>query len=59
MAQPPASPPSSDIAGVHRDESKVVTERKASDPEQLVEAAEETVARPDYDPDIASKGNSQ
>lgn len=59
MAKPPASPSSSDIVGVDRDEPKLIAEREESDPDQLVLASEETAARPDYDPDIASKGNSQ
>ena len=61
MNEPPASPASSDISGVNRDLGKIVRENKAaSQPqEQLKRAAEETAARPPYDSDIASKGNSQ
>ena len=62
MPKPPASPPSSDLSGVNRDSGKVVREGKRSEPHpqnELQRAADETAARPDYDPEIASKGNAQ
>lgn len=62
MPQPPATPPSSDIGGVDRDAHKHRARGKPAVPgqqETLAEAAEETVARPDYVDDITSKTNSQ
>ena len=62
MAQPPASPPSSDISGVDRDESKTIARGKAPDPEQqekLINVGDENAARPNYESDITSEGNSQ
>ena len=50
MAKPPASPPSSDIDGVHQDGTRP---SKPLDPdgeggEDLARAARQDVARPDY-----------
>lgn len=62
MAQPPATPPSSDIDGVDRDAFKHRARGKPAEPgqqEELANAADGTVARPDYEPDITSQGNAQ
>lgn len=62
MAEPPASPPSSDIGGVDRDAHKHRARGKPAERGQqqaLAAAGEETVARPDYEPDITAKGNAQ
>ena len=62
MAEPPATPPSSDINGVDRDEAKIIARGKSPDPQQqemLYGTTPGDVARPDYDPEIAPKGNSQ
>ena len=50
MAKPPASPPSSDIGGVHQDgmrPSKPLA-RPGEDGGDLEQAAREDAARPDY-----------
>ena len=62
MAQPPATPPHSDIGGVDRDGGKLIAQRKTPDPDQqekLYGTTPGDVARPEYDPEIAPKGNSQ
>ena len=62
MPQPPATPPSSDITSVDRDGSKVTTRGQALNPQQqekLAAADKDETACPIYDPEIASKGNSQ
>lgn len=62
MAQPPASPPSSDIEGADRDAHKHRARGKPAAPGQqegLADAAEETVARPDYEDDITSQKNAR
>lgn len=51
MAEPPKSPPSSDIEGVNRD-ARIGTPRKDPQPDpgaELDRAGEESAARPDYD----------
>lgn len=62
MAQPPSTPPSSDLGGVHRDGGKLVGRRKAADADEqdaLARGKEQNRARPDYQSDIAAKGNAQ
>lgn len=62
MAKPPETPPSSDIDGADRDAFKSRARGKPAEPgqqETLIRSGDETVARPDYDPDIAAKGNAQ
>ena len=62
MAKPPAAPPSSDIEGVDRDESKIAAVTRTPDPtqqENYEKLERENVARPPNDPEITTKGNSQ
>lgn len=62
MAQPPSSPPSSDIGGVDRDEKKIIARGKAPDPQQqekLEAVRPKSAARPPYDPDMEREGNPQ
>lgn len=62
MAQPPATPPSSDIEGADRDAHKHRARGKPAAPgqqETLAVAAEETAARPNYEDDVASQKNAQ
>lgn len=62
MAQPPASPPSSDIGGVDRDAHKSRARGKPAEAGQqakLANAKANSAARPDYHPDIAPEENSQ
>lgn len=62
MAQPPASPPSSDIGGVDRDEKKIIARGKPPNPEQQEMLGGTTpgdAARPKYHDDVTPKGNSQ
>lgn len=62
MAQPPKTPPSSDIHGVDRDGGKSRARGKPAEPHQqevMLKAKEKASARPDYDPDIAPETNSQ
>jgi hypothetical protein len=52
MAEPPSTPPSSDIAGVHRDGTrpgKKLPTAEDEDAGELEEAARGDAARPDYD----------
>lgn len=62
MAEPPASPSSSDVDGVTRDRAKTIAHGKPPLHEQqqtLATPAREDVARPPADPEIASEGNAQ
>lgn len=62
MADPPASPSSSDVNGASRDRSKTVARGKPplQDQQQvLARQAREDVARPLADPEISVKGNAQ
>lgn len=62
MAQPPASPPSSDIGGVDRDAFKSRARGKPAEPGQqtkLANAKAGNAARPDYDPEIVPPRNAQ
>ncbi len=62
MAKPPASPPSSDIKGVNRDEAKVVAagrEPSSDQQEQLAAVADRDAARPPYDSQITPQGNAR
>lgn len=62
MAKPPASPPSSDIKGVNRDEAKVVAggkEPSSHQQEQLAAVADGDAARPPHDPQITPQGNAR
>jgi hypothetical protein len=62
MAQPPTSPPSSDIEGINRDEAKTVARGKPPAPdqqEQLGARTKENAARPPYDPEITPQPNSR
>lgn len=62
MAEPPATPPSSDIGGVDRDEKKIIARGKPPHPRQqeiLGDTTDGDAARPGYHDDIASEGNAQ
>lgn len=62
MAEPPISPPSSDIAGTDRDRGKLLARRKsplANQQAQLKRVADQDVARPPADSHIKPRGNSQ
>lgn len=62
MAKPPATPPSSDIEGADRDAYKHRARGKPAKPgqqERLANAAEESVARPDYEDDVEGQENAQ
>lgn len=62
MAKPPASPPSSDIKGVDRDEARTIAPRGKPAPdqqEQLAGVADQNAARPPYDPKISPQGNAR
>lgn len=66
MSRPPASPPSSDIEGVHRDEPATRARGKQPDADQQAQLAAvrpEDAARPLADPVVAdsnfNEGNPQ
>lgn len=62
MADPPASPSSSDVDGVSRDRAKTVARGKApvrNQQQALAKTSREDVARPRADPEISPEGNSQ
>lgn len=62
MPQPPPAPPSSDIAGVDRDQGKSFPRDKAPEPDQqekLADVHDNNAARPPYDDDITMEGNSR
>lgn len=62
MAEPPSTPPSSDIGGVDRDEPKIVARSNAPDPKQqehLAEVRPKSAARPLPDHEINKEGNPQ
>ncbi len=62
MTKPPATPPSSDLTGVNRDGPKIAQTKDTPDPKQqqnLKGVSAQDVARPPYDPSIATKGNAQ
>lgn len=62
MADPPASPSSSDVDGANRDRAKTVARGKPPMHDQqqvLAKRAREDVARPPEDPEISAEGNAQ
>lgn len=62
MADPPATPPSSDLGGVDRDAHKHRARGKPAEPgqgEALADAKNDTAARPDYESDITPEKNAQ
>lgn len=62
MAEPPTTPPSSDIGGVDRDAYKSRARGKpavAGQQAKLAGAREDSAGRPDADPEIAPEENSQ
>ena len=62
MADPPASPSSSDLDGVSRDRPKIVdrgTFPQKDQQEVLARPTREDVARPPEDPEISAQGNAQ
>jgi hypothetical protein len=56
MAKPPASPPSSDIGGVHQDGTRPSKplDTHGQDSGDLEDAAREDAARPDYSDEESS-----
>jgi hypothetical protein len=61
MAEPPASPSSSDLTGVDRDQPKLVRRGKLPEENQevLCTPQREDAARPPNDPEISPEGNAQ
>lgn len=62
MTEPPASPASSDIAGVSRDRPRIVEKGKKAEHDQqeaLARPTKQDAARPPNDHEIAPKGNAQ
>ena len=57
MSQPPKSTPHSDLDGVHRDEKPNVESavQAGQGMEDLAQASDETVARPDYAQDVKNR----
>lgn len=62
MAQPPASPPSSDIGGVDRDAPRSRARGKPAEPgqqEELEAVRANNSARPNYETDITPPENAR